>query len=150
MTTLLPPTPGAVPGDPARDGPDAPARLHVDHPLPGVHVIAPTGILDRAAGARLLRLADLEMTAPAGGPVPRHLVLDLAGVTAFGPGGAAVLRHLRYAAHRRRVRCHLAGPPPRPRSGPPPSLDGVGRFTDLADAVAALAELAAEPYPPPS
>ena len=72
--------------------------LHVDGPL------------DRAAGARLLRLADARLAlVRAGTRHVRHLVLDVSGVTGTGTGGVAALRHLRFACERLGIGVHLAG-----------------------------------------
>lgn len=76
----------------------------------GVHVLHVRGPLDRAAGARLLRLVDARLAlVRAGTRTVRHVVVDVADVTGTDAGGVASLRHLRFACDRLGIGVHLAG-----------------------------------------
>jgi ABC-type transporter Mla MlaB component len=115
-----------------------------DHPEPsgsGVHVLHVRGPLDRAAGARLLRLADARLAlVRADTRTDRHLVVDVSEVTGTGVGGLAALRHLRFACDRLGIGVHLAGADTLGRGGVRlgGQLAGFDRYPTAAVAVDAL------------
>ena len=118
------------------DGPDLSGRAD-----PGVHVLHVDGPLDRAAGARLLRLADARLAlVRAGTRQVRDLVVDVSEVTGAGAGGVAALRHLRFACGRLGIGVHLAGAESLGRRGVQPAarLAGFGRYPTVAVALDAL------------
>ncbi|MDQ4119365.1 MAG: STAS domain-containing protein [Actinomycetota bacterium] len=122
------------------DGPDRP-----DPAGSGVHVLHVRGPLDRAAGARLLRLADARLAlVRAGSRHVHHVVVDLSGVTGTGSGGVAALRHLRFACDRLGIGVHLAGADALGRHGVRlgGQLAGFDRYPNVAVAVEALARSA--------
>ncbi|MHA6782127.1 STAS domain-containing protein [Pseudonocardia saturnea] len=87
-----------------------PFQLAVECAATGVRVIRVAGALDRPAVDRLLRLVDAQIDLRAAGCVTfEHLVVDLANVTRFDPGGLEALQ-LQWRERRDRgVRLHLAG-----------------------------------------
>lgn len=122
------------------DGPDRP-----DPTDSGVHVLGVRGPLDRAAGARLLRLADAHLAlVRAGTRHVRHLVVDVADVTGTDAGGLAALRHLRFACDRLGIGVHLACAEMLGRQGVRPAggLAGFDRYPTVGVAVDALARSA--------
>lgn len=119
------------------DGPD-----HPDPAASGVHVLHVRGPLDRAAGARLLRLADARLAlVRAGTRQDRHLVVDVSDVTGTAAGGLAALRHLRFACERLGIGVHLAGADALGRHGVRlgGQLAGFDRYPTVAVALDALA-----------
>jgi ABC-type transporter Mla MlaB component len=119
------------------DGPD-----HPDPAASGVHVLHVRGPLDRAAGARLLRLADARLAlVRAGTRRDRHLVVDVCDVTGTAAGGLAALRHLRFACERLGIGVHLAGADALGRHGVRlgGQLAGFDRYPTVAVALDALA-----------
>ncbi|TCK23063.1 STAS domain-containing protein [Pseudonocardia endophytica] len=130
MTTVDPVTRLSLDG-PDRPGPDG----------SGVHVLHVRGPLDRAAGARLLRLADARLAlVRAGTRHDRHLVVDVSGVTGTDTGGLAALRHLRFACDRLGIGVHLAGTDALGHAGAHlgGQLAGFDRYPTAAVAVRAL------------
>lgn len=87
-----------------------PFQLAVESVAPGVRVVRTAGVLDRPAAERLLRIADAQIVLGAARHVElRHLVVDLANVARFEPGGLETLRIGWYERGDRGVRLHVAG-----------------------------------------
>lgn len=105
-TPLAAPATATRPTDPRTST----VQLVVEAPQPGLRLLGMAGRLDPAAAARLLRLLDAQLDLVAAGYADTtHLVIDLAGVTGFEPGGLEALRHAPYTAARRGITVALCG-----------------------------------------
>jgi ABC-type transporter Mla MlaB component len=85
-------------------------QMAVESPAPGIRVIRTAGTLDRQAAARLLRLVDAQIAQAAAGHASlTHLIVDLANVNRFEPGGMETLHQHRSAGRTQDVGLHLTG-----------------------------------------
>jgi len=85
-------------------------QMAVESPAAGIRVIRTAGTLDRQAAARLLRLVDAQIAQAAGGHTSlAHLIVDLANISRFEPGGMETLHHHRSTGRTNQVGLHLTG-----------------------------------------
>lgn len=85
-------------------------QMAVESPTRDVRVIRTAGTLDRHAAAALLRLLDGQIAVVGDADSTlTHLIIDLANVSRFEPGGMETLHQHRGIGHDRKVRLHLAG-----------------------------------------
>ena len=125
------------------------ARLSIDSPTDGLHLIRVRGHLDDAAGARLLRLIDarLHINELRVRPGPtHHILVDLTPVAHSSRGGLAALAHAHRAATQRGVGLAVIGAgmltaqagtiAARARH----ALRGIDCYPDIDTAVCALAD----------
>jgi hypothetical protein len=85
-------------------------QMAVESPGDGIRVIRTAGTLDRQAAARLLRLVDAQIAQAAAGHTSlAHLIIDLANINRFEPGGMETLHQHRSAGRTNQVGLHLAG-----------------------------------------
>lgn len=84
-------------------------QMAVESPVEGIRVIRTAGTLDQPAAADLLRLVDAQIGRLVGGGTTGHLIIDLANVNRFEPGGMETLHRHRRIGSDRAVRLHLTG-----------------------------------------
>jgi anti-anti-sigma regulatory factor len=87
--------------------------LAIENPARGIRIVRLAGDLDAAAGRRLAGVADVQLrrvaAEAADGHRSAHLLLDLASVRSFGPGGPEVLTGIRDQGRAQGVQVHLTG-----------------------------------------
>lgn len=85
-------------------------QMAVESPAEGIRVIRTAGTIDRQAAAGLLRLIDAQIALAATGRTgTAHLIIDLANVNRFEPGGMETLHQHRDAGREHAVTLHLTG-----------------------------------------
>lgn len=124
-----------------------PLALAVENPTATITVVRVAGDLNRASAPRLARLVDarLDRCVETG---RSHLVVDLACVRNFGPGGLHVLRHAQFAGAQAGVVVHLTGLADRAGLLPrwvPEIVARFDSFPTVEAAVSAFSRIAADP-----
>ncbi|OLM09137.1 hypothetical protein Ae707Ps1_6084c [Pseudonocardia sp. Ae707_Ps1] len=80
-----------------------------DQPRPDVYRVRVEGLLDTAAGSRMLRQLDAHLHLIRSGLVgTRHLLVDLSAAVST-PRGMRALPHIRHAAQSQQLTVHLIG-----------------------------------------
>jgi len=123
-------------------------QMAVESPADGIRVIRTAGTIDRQAAAGLLRLVDAQIAQVAAGRTSTtHLIIDLANVDRFEPGGMETLHQHRSAGRCREVGLHLTGGGGRLSLLPLRVRQLLGDFSTFPTTEIAIADLTGQPSP---